>query len=191
MKSIEKKEKLGKLLELRQAMENGADWSFLELQERVRAILKNDFEYSTESINSREGEAYEELGYKKFHNRFSYLRAIYRKAVPENVLVEVAHLAEIKKSIFSVDEPVYLVGAWEPLDASDTNTVLTGYEIGYDGKKPITLSEIDEKILDNAKNISYLEDHPYYYICTAKNANANHIWVETVILEVEFREDYE
>ena len=56
MKNAEKKEKLGKLLELRQAMENGADWSFLELQKRVREILKNDFEYPLESINSRERE---------------------------------------------------------------------------------------------------------------------------------------
>lgn len=191
MKNAEKKEKLGKLLELRQAMENGADWSFLELQKRVREILKNDFEYPLESINSREREAFDELGYKKFHNRFSYLHGIYRKAVPDDSLIEVAHLAEIKKAIFSVDEPVYLIGAWEPLDSSDANTVLTGYEIGYGGKKPISLSKIDEEILDNAKKISYLEDHPYYYICTSKNVNANHIRIETVILEVEFREDYE
>lgn len=192
MKNAEKKEKLGKLLELRQAMENGADWSFLELQKRVREILKNDFGYSFETIEEKESEARDNLGWRAYHNRFQYIEGIYKQAVPTDPLIEAANLTEVKATIFSVDAPVYLIGSWTPLDiGTSVDNTVSAHEIGYKGKKPSNLSDIDREILEAARYINHPKIHPYFYLCTASHKDICRIKVEKVIQEIEFREDYE
>ena len=194
MKHSEKKEKLGKLLDLEQNLENGASWSFLELRELVHKILIQEFHYTSLEIEKKENEAYENLGYRNYRNRFKYLEEIYKQAVPGNCLVEVADLPSIRDAIFAADGQFRLIGTWVPIErkeeiprlAQEGITIITHKE-----KKEWTkLAWLDHHLLHAIDYISGDYTYPYYYIVTGKEVSYNGFEFGEVVCEVELRDDY-